>query len=90
MRFYARNVLWQFFKLCFKIIKANKKCKILLFSLISKSRLKKKLIRVIRSAFKKKLIVISSVKESKCFNGCRQRKRIRRKRRFFRVFKNVA
>lgn len=88
MRFYARNVLAQFFSSCEHFIKKRKI--LLVFNVESRSRLKKKLVRVIRNYFKRKVIVIAAFKSRKCFNGCRQRKQVRRKRRFFRVFKAVA
>jgi len=89
MRFYSKNVLNKFFTSCKKILRRQKK-KVLVFTVQSSARLKRNLIKAVQSFFKKQFIVIAAFNEVKCFNGCRQRKQIRRKRRFFRIFKNIA
>lgn len=89
MRFYAKNVLTKFFKICNKILK-NEKESILFFTIHSSARLKKMLTKTVKLFFKKRLPLVAAFNPNKCFNGCRPRKRIRRKRRFFRIFKTVS
>lgn len=89
MRFYAKNVLNKFFYSCQTLLKKEKDS-FLFFTVHSSSRLKKNLIKAVRLFFKKRFIVIAAFNEVKCYNGCRQRKQIRRKRRFFRIFKNIT
>lgn len=89
MRFSAKIVLNKFFQICQKLFKKDKDS-FLFFTIHSSSRLKKILIKAVRLFFRKKLIIIAAFNEFKCYNGCRQRKQIRRKRRFFRIFKNIT
>lgn len=69
------------------IEKINKlKLKRLIINLIAPIKIRKKILKQLSSCLKKKSIVIK-VSKKKCFNGCRPPKKVRKKRRKFRLFK---
>jgi ribosomal protein S11 len=88
LRFSSKIILETFFKRVQKVITSNK----LLINLIGPIKLKKKIIKILTS-LKNAYIrhpdgtLILTTKAKKCFNGCRPKKKIRKKRRYIRIVK---
>ena len=85
IRFFIKS----FFVKLFKYIKFNFKLKGLFISIIAPTRLKKQILKILFSfLFKnnhRKLIIC--VKNKKCFNGCRAKKKRRKKGKRIKTFK---
>lgn len=82
LKFSAKNILPFFFEKISKNIKQKK----ILLNLKCPKRLKKKLILQINTMLIKNIYIINT-KNNKCFNGCKAKKKKRKKYKKWRIFK---
>jgi ribosomal protein S11 len=70
-----------------KKIRSRLKRKHIIINLIGSSRIRKPLLKQIFKQFGIKTSITASINSKKCFNGCRPRKKRRKKQRGLRIFK---
>jgi len=75
-----------FLPIVFEKISEDIKNKILIINIICPAYLKSNLIRIM-SKFLQSNIFILNITNNKCFNGCKEKKQKRKKRKMFRIFK---
>jgi len=83
LKFSSKHIIESFFK------EINKKFNLnngLLISLILPKRIKKKTIKIITSYYRRKKVILN-VRGKKSFHGCRPKKKKRKKRKGFSIFK---
>jgi len=88
LRFSSKEIIEKFFKRIRKLVTSNK----LLINLIGPIKLKKKIVKILislKNAYIKQPrgSIVLTTKAKKCFNGCRPKKKIRKKRRYIRILK---
>ena len=87
IKFLLFSILKKFIKKCNKFLKKNYAH--LVITIKSSKRFKKVVLRLLKSLLKYRKNYIFTTIKSKCFNGCKARKSIKKKRRFFRLYKNI-
>ena len=83
LKFSSKYIIESFLK------ETNKKFNLdneLFINLILPKRIKKKTIKILKSYYKKKKVILN-VTGKKCFNGCKPKKKKRKKRKGFSIFK---
>jgi len=88
LRFSSKTILELFFRKIKRHLNANK----ILINLVGPIRIKKSIIKLLfklRRTYLKKYAtnLVVNTKAKKCFNGCRPKKKVRKKRRYMRVTK---
>jgi ribosomal protein S11 len=83
LKFSSKYIIESFLKEINKKFNLNNE---LFINLILPKRIKKKTIKIIKSFYKKKKVILN-VKGKKCFNGCKPKKKKRKKRKGFSIFK---
>ena len=82
LKFNTKTIIKIFYKLIKTFLKTE-----LIITIISPIKFRKKIIGQSKQYTKKNRNIIFNIKNKKCFNGCRPRKRRRKKRNFKRYFK---
>ena len=83
LKFSSKHIIESFFK------EINKKFNLdngLFINLILPKRIKKKTIKIVKSYYGKKKVILNVIGK-KCFNGCKPKKKKRKKRKGFSLFK---